>query len=181
MGHHSSQVFDRASDIGERSVRGIRINKLARDNIQTQGRGRAGSKRDTDRLSEEGTSLEPALPLLELENTYHLTPDTVFRPGHVGSIIHGVLKENLEGQVYDRQVMASRCLMLSDVIKEKVCQLEMNRFKIIALVLIGQNRDQALQVSSRSLWNDSFDNFASSSYTSNDIAAVGLVFAVYQE
>jgi len=116
-----------------------------------------------------------------MENTYKLEPDVVFRPGKVKDIIHDVLKENLKGQSYDRNIMASRCLVLSDIIKEKVCQLQLNRFKVVTMVLIGQNKDQALHVASRCLWNHNYDNFASYNYSSGNLCAIGIVYAVYQE
>ncbi|XP_059170916.1 dynein light chain Tctex-type protein 2-like [Physella acuta] len=120
-------------------------------------------------------------PPIEYENTYKLDPDSGFNPERVEAIIKKVLEDNLAGQKYDKNLMGTRCLILSDIIKEKVRQLKLNRFKIVCLVLIGEVKNQSLMVSSRCLWDNSCDNFASYNYSSGNLCAVGMVFAVYQE
>ena len=77
--------------------------------------------------------------------------------------------------------MSRRCLELSEVIKERVKQLDMRRFKIVCMVIIGQNTDQSMMVSSRCLWNFSYDNFSSFTLKKGPFYAVGMVFATYAE
>ncbi|RUS90559.1 hypothetical protein EGW08_001647 [Elysia chlorotica] len=119
--------------------------------------------------------------LVEYENTYKLDPDAVFFPGKVKAIIKEVLEENLKGQTYKANLMASRCMALSDIIKERVRQLEMPRFKTVVLVLVGENKEQALSVASQCLWNKETDNFASCEYSKGNLHVVAMVFGVYQE
>ncbi|CAL1530142.1 unnamed protein product [Lymnaea stagnalis] len=120
-------------------------------------------------------------PPIEYENTYKLKPDGMFVPERVKAIIKTVLQENLHDQIYHKQLMGSRCLVLSDIIKEKVRQLNLARFKIVSVVLLGEKKNQSMMVSSRCLWDSSCDNFATCEYSQGNICAVGMVFAVYQE
>ena len=99
----------------------------------------------------------------------------------VREIIAKVLKENLTDKDYDPRVMSRRCLELSEVIKERVKQLDMRRFKIVCMVIIGQNADQSMVVSSRCLWNFNYDNFSSFTLKKGPFYAVGMVFATYAE
>lgn len=55
------------------------------------------------------------------------------------------------------------------------------RYKIIALVTIGQNSDQSVSVGSRFLWDADRDNFAAASWSNKHVYAVGTVYAVYYE
>lgn len=119
--------------------------------------------------------------MIEFENTYKLLPDNRFQEGQVRQIIASVLKENLTDKDYDPRTMSRRCLELSEMIKERVKQLDMKRFKIVCMVMIGQNSDQSMMVTSRCLWNFNFDNFSSFTLKRGPYYAVGLVFAAYTE
>jgi hypothetical protein len=99
----------------------------------------------------------------------------------VKQIIASVLKENLTDKTYDPRAMSRRCLELSDTIKDRVKQLDMKRFKIVCMVIIGQNNDQSMMVTSRCLWNFNFDNFSSFTLKREPYYAVGMVFATYAE
>ncbi|XP_076462063.1 uncharacterized protein LOC143294572 [Babylonia areolata] len=118
---------------------------------------------------------------VEYENTYKMVPDSRFQETQVREIIAKVLKENLTDPQYDPRVMSRRCLELSDIIKERVKQLDMHRFKIVCMVTIGQNTDQSMMVSSRCLWNFNFDNFTSFTLKKEPYYAIGMVFATYAE
>ena len=105
----------------------------------------------------------------------------MFPVQQVREIIAQVLKENLTDRDYEPRVMSRRCLELSEVIKERVKQLDMQRFKIVCMVIIGQNADQSMVVSSRCLWNFNYDNFSSFTLKKGPFYAVGMVFATYAE
>ncbi|GFO10713.1 TCTEX1 domain-containing protein 1 [Plakobranchus ocellatus] len=65
--------------------------------------------------------------------------------------------------------------------EERVRQLEMPRFKTVVLVLVAENKEQALSVASLCLWNKATDNFASYQYSKGNLHVVAVVFGVYQE
>ena len=55
------------------------------------------------------------------------------------------------------------------------------RYKIIAIVHIGQLNDQGLRLGSRCLWDQGQDTFASYEFRNNSLFAVGTVYGVYAE
>lgn len=58
---------------------------------------------------------------------------------------------------------------------------QLYRHKIITTVTVIQNKNQGVQVSSRALWNQKFDNYASLVYDGPNYYAVGSVYAVYYD
>eukprot|EP00916_Digyalum_oweni_P006714 GHVL01011449.1.p1 GENE.GHVL01011449.1~~GHVL01011449.1.p1 ORF type:complete len:248 (-),score=11.03 GHVL01011449.1:311-1054(-) len=139
------------------------------------------SHHDHDRQSVGKQSDGHAPSLVEYENTYKLEPDSRFQETQIREIIAKVLKENLTDNSYDARVMSHRCLELSEIIKERVKLLDMHRFKIVCMVIIGQNSEQSMMVSSRCLWNFAHDNFATFTLKKELYYAVGMVFVTYAE
>ncbi|KAH9489296.1 Tctex1 domain-containing protein 1 [Bulinus truncatus] len=177
LSQHSKETgFSQQSHHLEVSDRHRRASRLS---FSTEGGDHHDGIRRASHFS-EATSVDVPRPVY-YENTYKVEPDATFKPERVKPIIESVLRENLEGLSYDRHLMGSRCLLLSDIIKERVKQQQLPRFKIVCMVLIGENKKQTVMVSSRCLWNQSCDNFASCEYSKGNIYAVGMVFAVHQE
>jgi hypothetical protein len=65
--------------------------------------------------------------------------------------------------------------------KDLVTNILFFRYKIIALVTVGQKTDQSVSVGSRFLWDADRDNFAAASWCNKHVYAVGTVYAVYYE
>ena len=55
------------------------------------------------------------------------------------------------------------------------------RYKIVAVVMIGQKTEQGVQIGSRYLWDADRDNFAAASFHNRHIFCVGSVYAMYYE
>ncbi|XP_060600404.1 dynein light chain Tctex-type protein 2B-like isoform X2 [Ruditapes philippinarum] len=115
------------------------------------------------------------------ENTYKMEPPEKFRPDKVRPIIEKVLATNLKGRKYDPTECSLLSKALSDDIKHQVRALKFDRYKIIALVTVGQKTDQSVSVGSRFLWDADRDNFAAASWCNKHVYAVGTVYAVYYE
>lgn len=73
------------------------------------------------------------------------------------------------------------CFFLSQVIKARVKELQVPRFKVIALVTIGSINDQGIVAGSRCLWDASVDTFSSYEFKNKHLFAVGTVYGVYTE
>ena len=116
-----------------------------------------------------------------LDRTFKLTPNTFFPETKVQSIIRDVLKKHLLNVDYHSDKCAGLSKLISDEIKQRVKNLNLDRFKIIALVYLGANTSQSLNIGSRCVWNTQFDNFASSTFQGNSLFAVAAVYAVYFE
>lgn len=110
-----------------------------------------------------------------------MIPDCRVHEGKIREIILAVFKENIAEKNYDPSMCGQKCQLISEIIKERVKTLNMERFKIICMVMIGQVNDQSMLVTSRCLWDHRFDNSVSVEYKVGNIIAVGLVFAVYAE
>lgn len=166
QGHHDG---DHHHSAGSHPIRPRRDTMLSR----------AHSTHHDDRRS-TGT-VEVPTPVVFYENTYKMAPDSRIHEGKVREIILGVLKENITETKYDPNMCGQKCQLISEIIKERVKTLNMDRFKIICMVMIGQVNDQSMLVTSRCLWDHRFDNSVSVEYKLGNIIAVGLVFAVYAE
>ena len=121
---------------------------------------------------------------VKLENTYQLAPQTgsLFSPEKVESIIDQVLHEYLHDI---KEYRAFECKNMSkDIstdIKNRVKELKFDRYKIICNVIIGQCKDQGLQMASRSVWQTTTDNMATRTYKNSSIFAIAIVHGVYFE
>lgn len=71
--------------------------------------------------------------------------------------------------------------MFLQVIKAKVKELMIPRYKIICLVHIGQMGDQSIRIGSRCLWDHVNDSFACSEFKNNSLYAIASVYGVYYE
>ena len=133
--------------------------------------------------SECGDSIRDGPPKeITLENTYKMCPDQKFIPGKTKAYIREILEENLKEKEYDEETAKELCLTLSDEIKSKVKELWLvDRFKIVCVVHIGKPVDQGMQITSRCLWNPTFDTFATESYRSDKIFGEASVFVLYVE
>lgn len=118
---------------------------------------------------------------VKYENTYKMYPDCRVHSGTIKQIISDVIKENIREKEYTPALMASKSILLSDIIKEKVKSLSLKRFKIVSSVIIGEKRDQSMMVSSRCLWDQRFDNFITVTIQKDNLYIIGTVFVVYAE
>ena len=71
--------------------------------------------------------------------------------------------------------------MACDVIKERVKQLNITRYKIIASVIAAQKGSQNMVVTSRCLWDQKNDNYFSVKVELGEFYVVGTVYVVYAE
>ena len=134
---------------------------------------------ESDRRS-TGTGEIPT-PIVVYENTFKLTPDCKFHEGKVREIIKNVFVENIHEKQYDPNMCGSKCKLMSEIIKERVKYLEMDRFKIVCIVMMGEEAKQSMLVTSRCLWDQKSDNYVTVEYRKGNLLALGLVFAVYAE
>ena len=99
----------------------------------------------------------------------------------IACVVSSVFDSYLSQRDYDPKRFPMLSKTLSELIKERVKDTGLNRYKIIAMVTICENKDQGTRVVSRCLWNQKFDNHASVVYEGPNYYAVGSVYAVYFE
>ena len=115
------------------------------------------------------------------ENTYKMTPDRPFPYVEVRRIISDVINSHLKDEKYDQNSCRQHTKTLAEMIKMRVKELSIPRYKIVCLVHIGQINGQTVRVASQCLWNPEFDTFAEYSFKNGSLFATGQVYGVYYE
>ncbi|XP_076441959.1 dynein light chain Tctex-type 5-like [Babylonia areolata] len=115
------------------------------------------------------------------ENTYKTDPDDnrKFSQRKAEQIIYSVLDGYLSKREYDPRRFPLLSKTLAELIKDRVKDTGLERYKIVALVTICQNKDQSMLQVSRCLWNQAHDNHASVVFEGANFYAIGSVYAVY--
>lgn len=115
----------------------------------------------------------------EIQNSYKLEPDKNFPVKEIQLIAEGTLSESLKNKRYERDTFPELCSSLTKIIQDKVKNIGLNRYKLITVVHIGENRGQSARFASRCLWNEKHDNYASASFYGETIFAQATVYGVY--
>ena len=68
-----------------------------------------------------------------------------------------------------------------DMVKNKMKLLGCNRHKIVVTVDIGENKEHAMTMASRCVWNPKTDNSLHVDQIHNDVYVVVGVYALYME
>jgi hypothetical protein len=121
------------------------------------------------------------VPELQMENTYQMAPSKKFPEGNVRSILKEVLTESLAEVNYDPNTCRQLTKSISDNLRSRVKEMNIQRYKIICLVHIGQLGKQAMRIGSRCLWDTSVDTYTSFEFKNGSIFAVATVYGVYFE
>ena len=120
-------------------------------------------------------------PKVRYENTYRMEPEKQFRSSEAEAIIKEVLEQYLKEEKYDSKASKQLSLTLTQIIKDRVKELNYDRYKIVCHVIIGQAAEQGLRVASRFCWDAARDTFASGSFKNKSLFGVATVYAVYLE
>ena len=148
--------------------------------IAPVGAGRKGSIAGyTDLSSLLSNSRVPE----KVENTYQLGPaeDQKFSVVQVEKKISSILNSYLDGEVYEERKCNMLARNLSDVIKARVKDMDIPRYKIVCLVTMGKLADECLQFASRCVWSAETDNYASKTYRNNSLFCTVVVYGMYFE
>ncbi|XP_047446025.1 dynein light chain Tctex-type 5 [Mugil cephalus] len=118
---------------------------------------------------------------ITMENTYQMEPYQRFPVPAVTDILKDVLTSYLQEEKYEVEWSQKMTKTICEVIRARVKDLMIPRYKIVVLVHIGQLTGQSMQISSRCLWDASNDTFASYSFKNSSLYGVATVYAVYFE
>ncbi|XP_030016996.1 dynein light chain Tctex-type 5 [Sphaeramia orbicularis] len=116
-----------------------------------------------------------------MENTYRMGPDKRFSVPALTAILKDVLTSYLQEEKYEAEWARQMTKTLCEVIRARVKELGIPRYKTVILVHIGQLTGQGMQISSRCLWDAANDTFASYSLKNSSLFGVANVFCVYFE
>ncbi|XP_038609191.1 tctex1 domain-containing protein 1 [Tachyglossus aculeatus] len=135
----------------------------------------------TSYADEPGSAGDGSHPTVFLENTYQLGPTRRFPVVAVNLILKDVLTTYLQKEKYDAELSRQMAKTLSEVVKARVKDLLIPRYKIIVLVHIGQLSGQSLLIGSRCLWDPTNDTVSSYAFQNSSLFALASVFGVYYE
>jgi hypothetical protein len=96
------------------------------------------------------------------------------------SFLTHLLDKYFQEQIYQSLICKINCLALSEQIKDFFKRFY-QRYRIIVQLYIGQQLDQAILITSRSLWDKSHDSFLQQIYSKQTIFALVNIFFIYKE
>ncbi|PKK27291.1 Tctex1 domain containing 1 [Columba livia] len=108
-------------------------------------------------------------------------PPKRFPVAAVDDILRDVLGSCLREQQYEPARCRDMAKDIAEVIKVRVKDLMIPRYKIVVVTHIGQLNEQSMQIGSRCLWDPASDTFASYVFKNTSLFALAVVYAVYFE
>ncbi|XP_054021374.1 dynein light chain Tctex-type 5 [Dryobates pubescens] len=108
-------------------------------------------------------------------------PAVRFPVAAVDEILKDVLGSYLKEQPYEPARCRDLAEDIAEVIKARVKDLMIPRYKIVVVTTIGQLNEQSMQIGSRCLWDPASDTFSSYVFKNPSLFAVAKVYAVYFE
>ena len=115
------------------------------------------------------------------ENTYKMTPNTAFPENKIRKVLESILSRELGDTQYEAESCRQLTSRISDVIKREVKDLDLDRYKLVCIVHIGQRGNQEIKVGSRCLWDVRLDTYISVEYQNTSLFAIATVFGIYFE
>jgi hypothetical protein len=98
------------------------------------------------------------------ENTYKTKPDTKFSSPSVKRAVDDLLALKLKGVKYDAETTPELTRCLADEILQVVKGFNVERYKYVVDVTIGEYKGQGVRIASRCVWDTSTDSYSSSSF-----------------
>ncbi|KFP77519.1 Tctex1 domain-containing protein 1-A, partial [Acanthisitta chloris] len=99
--------------------------------------------------------------------------------------VDAILKDVVESSLRERRYEPERCREaakdIAEVVKARVKDLVLPRYKLVVVTHVGQLGEQSMQIGSRCLWDPVSDTFASYVFKNTSLFAVANVYAVYFE
>lgn len=127
------------------------------------------------RYRQNSNSLQPS------ENSYVINNDDNTVAMKIKGVTEDVLDTYLKHKKYDSKTSGVLACSLSTVIKERLKNLKLRRYKFVCQVVIGQSERQDVCVGSRCLWMTETDTHQQAKYSNESLFAVVTIFAIYFE
>ncbi|NXI59872.1 TC1DA protein, partial [Chloroceryle aenea] len=108
-------------------------------------------------------------------------PPRRFPVAAVDEILKDVLGSYLREQPYEPALCRDMARDIAEVIKARVKDLMIPRYKIVVVTTIGQLKEQSMEIGSRCLWDPASDTFSSYVFKNASLFALANVYAVYFE
>lgn len=112
--------------------------------------------------------------------TYQTAPTVPIKPNEILRIAQRILEERLKGKTYSPSSMKKAASQISVLIREDIKKLNLDRYRIICQVTVGEKCDQDVFMNFLSLWKHEVDHYAVATYEETTFFATALVFLVYK-
>ncbi|KAJ3052061.1 Tctex1 domain-containing protein 2 [Rhizophlyctis rosea] len=112
---------------------------------------------------------------------YNIRPNfkQKFRPAIVQKLIHQILNDRLEGATYHPDTCSQWTREIADEIKNRLKELELQRYKFVVNVVIGEMRGEGVRMGCRCFWDADTDNIAQETFMNESLFCVAVAFGVY--
>mmetsp|Transcript_53582 Transcript_53582/g.127414 ORF Transcript_53582/g.127414 Transcript_53582/m.127414 type:complete len:127 (+) Transcript_53582:237-617(+) len=113
--------------------------------------------------------------------TYSIAPHfrKKFKPMLVKDLMQEVLTEKLGGTKYNVDTASKLAKEITDVVKNKLKELQWDRYKYVVQVVIGEQRGEGIKMGTRCFWDQETDNMAQATFTNDSLFACVVAFGVY--
>ena len=121
--------------------------------------------------------------IIRLEPTYKLEPRekfALFQP-MIKSIMEELMEASLRDRKYDSLTCASLAQQLSGDIQVEVKNIELERYRLITVVHIGERNRQDIRIVSRAVWDPELDSFVTYKYQNEWLFCIATVYGIYLE
>ncbi|KAK2149616.1 hypothetical protein LSH36_444g02044 [Paralvinella palmiformis] len=129
----------------------------------------------------ERSSSGSRLDFLDTGATYRMAPRVMFAKRRVLDVMEDVVSSRMSGFLYTASRATTMIKALSEEIREKVKELNFDRYKIVCLVSIGQTRGQGLRITSRCTWDVTYDDHCTYTWTNGLAFCTATVYGLYHE
>lgn len=113
------------------------------------------------------------------EDLIILQPACKLQDLKIQDTIEEVLRTNLQGVCFTSWDSEARCGALSQIIRQKLRNIQQQFSDFAVVVLIGRADDTGIVKASHKVWKPEYDSFASAWYKNDSLFAVGTVFTTY--
>ena len=118
---------------------------------------------------------------IKYENTYKMAPSNAFPETTIKRLVEKILIRELKDAKYEPDDCRQLTTRISDIVKSQIKDLELERYKLVCIVHIGQRGNQEVKVGSRCLWDVKLDTYTSVEYQNTSLFAIATVFGIYFE
>lgn len=106
-------------------------------------------------------------------------PSEKLRGSAVKEVLHAVLVEELAQFSYDSDTADKKVNSLAEVIRERLHELSMSRYKFVVNVVLGEQRGGGIKVGARCLWDTDTDTAVSDTFLTETFFCSASVFGAF--
>ncbi|KAK3708212.1 hypothetical protein RRG08_023621 [Elysia crispata] len=161
--------------LGSRGTRGSIRPGMGFGLAANKAKGAAGKNLESER--EKSGYLPPA----NLEPTYRMEPKKTFCAPKVHALLKQTLENHLDGFTYNAKFTPTMTKVLSDEIKERTKAMNIERYKLIVSIVMGERKDQGIMIASRAAWDAKLDSYAAYTFQNKSLFCTASVYGVYAE